>query len=411
MNWALRSSGIASIALGPDAVTLKSFFMYIFFTSIGFAASFGTLKKMARPVIIMGVVLTLTLGVGQNLLAFLAGGILTKLGLIIHPMNALTAATVALLGGPGTTAGFAPTFNAFVSDMIKFQDPVFGPIVTYVKDGITLSKPALYVDALASGLTAATWGIVWGGIIGTPITKMLIDKYHLLDKSSTIQQVDISEYNEEETAFNSDAMLRAFLVIFLSIGLGYFFSYAWKMSIDVPLRAFTLNSVGIPIGLPLPVYIGGMLFAAIIRNIIDSGKVKMEAFSKEVECVGNISLTVFLCMELMSLRIWELASIGLPLIIILVLQLVLIGVFSYYVCFKAMGKDYDAAVMTAGFIGFASGTAVNSLANMNAISSKYNRESPKAYLVVSLACALFVDFCNSFVIAFSISIFGTRYWW
>ena len=155
-------------------------------------------------------------------------------------------------------------------------------------------------------------------------------------------------------------------------------------------------------GLTFPVYIGAMLAAALIRNIAEySGKATIHM--GEINDLGGISLSLFLGMAMITLKLWELASLALPLVILLTAQVILICVFTYFIEFNIMGRDYDAAVLVAGTCGFGMGATPNAMANMQAICDRYV-PSVKAYLLIPLIGSLFADFINSLVITFFINI-------
>ena len=173
--------------------------------------------------------------------------------------------------------------------------------------------------------------------------------------------------------------------LILAIGLGTIFSYFLTKT-----------------GLTFPVYIGAMLVAALIRNIAEySGKATIHM--GEINDLGGISLSLFLGMAMITLKLWELASLALPLVILLTAQVVLICVFTYFIEFNIMGRDYDAAVLVAGTCGFGMGATPNAMANMQAICDRYV-PSVKAYLLIPLIGSLFADFINSLVITFFINI-------
>jgi ESS family glutamate:Na+ symporter len=173
--------------------------------------------------------------------------------------------------------------------------------------------------------------------------------------------------------------------LILAIGLGTIFSYFLTKT-----------------GLTFPVYIGAMLAAALIRNIAEySGKATIHM--GEINDLGGICLSLFLGMAMITLKLWELASLALPLVILLTAQVVLICVFTYFIEFNIMGRDYDAAVLVAGTCGFGMGATPNAMANMQAICDRYV-PSVKAYLLIPLIGSLFADFINSLVITFFINI-------
>ena len=158
------------------------------------------------------------------------------------------------------------------------------------------------------------------------------------------------------------------------------------------------------LGLTLPAYIGAMLIAALLRNLDDiTGVIGLS--QRVIDDVGNIALSLFLVMALMTLRLWELAGLVTPLIVILLAQVLLIAVICIFVVPPLMGRDYDAAVMSGGFCGFMLGTSANAMANMGALVERYG-PAPKAYLVVPLVGAFFIDFGNALLITVFLNLVG-----
>jgi ESS family glutamate:Na+ symporter len=157
------------------------------------------------------------------------------------------------------------------------------------------------------------------------------------------------------------------------------------------------------IGLTLPAYIGAMLVAAIIRNLDDvTGIAKLP--ERTIDDVGNAALSLFLVMALMTLKLWELAGLALPLLVIVLTQLVAVAVFAIWPIFRMMGRDYDAAVMSGGFIGFMMGTTANAMANMRSLVERYG-PAPRAFLVVPMVGAFFIDFTNAVIITVFLNVF------
>ena len=156
-------------------------------------------------------------------------------------------------------------------------------------------------------------------------------------------------------------------------------------------------------GLTLPAYIGAMLIAAVLRNL-DDGTKALRLSQRTIDDLGNVALSLFLVMALMTLRLWELAGLVVPLLIILATQVAFIGTVCLIAVPRTMGRDYDGAVMASGFCGFMLGTSANAMANMGALVERYG-PSPKAYLVVPLVGAFFIDFTNALLIT------GFLNWW
>lgn len=176
------------------------------------------------------------------------------------------------------------------------------------------------------------------------------------------------------------------MLLLLAVGIGN--------QVSVWLTALT--------GLTFPAYIGAMLVAVVVRNVMDGVHVSYPA--EEIDTMGNMFLSIFLAMALAGLKLWELIDLAMPMVICLVLQCVVMFLFSYFVVFNVMGRNYDAAVMTAGFIGFAMGATSNAMANMQVVTKKYS-PSPVAYFAIPMVGGMFIDFFNAVLIAANIG------WW
>ena len=182
-------------------------------------------------------------------------------------------------------------------------------------------------------------------------------------------------------------LLKHLVVLLVTVGVGIWVS-AWLTGL----------------GLTLPAYIGAMLVAAVFRNLDDlTGMFGLS--QRVIDDIGNIALSLFLVMALMTLRLWELAGLVTPLLIILAAQIALIAVICLFVVPRLMGRDYDSAVMSGGFCGFMLGTSANAMANMGALVERYG-PAPKAYLVVPLVGAFFIDFANALLITFFLNLWG-----
>ena len=328
---------------------LKEVCMVFFFTSVGFQANLKVLKSGGRALIVfLGLVITLILC--QN---FLAIG-LAKL-LHISPLVGLCTGSIPMIGGHGTAGAFGPVLEDFG-----------------VKGASTLCT------------AAATFGLIAGSVMGGPVGKRLIEKRKLMDNVPTEDDSLLVE-DEEKHQRHTNMYAAAVFQLILAIGLGTIFSYFLTKT-----------------GLTFPIYIGAMLAAALMRNITEySGKGTIHM--GEINDLGGICLSLFLGMAMITLKLWELATLALPLVILLAAQTLLICVFTYFVIFNVMGRDYDAAVLSAGTCGFGMGATPNAMANMQAICDRYV-PSVKAYLIIPLIGSLFADFINSLVITFFINI-------
>ena len=219
--------------------------------------------------------------------------------------------------------------------------------------------------------------------MGGPTGRLLIERRKLLD---TVVPEDDSLLVEEEIKHERHTSMypAAVFQLIIAIGIGTFISRALAMT-----------------GLTFPVYIGAMIAAACMRNIGEFTH-KFTTHMGEINDIGGISLSLFLGIAMITLKLWQLAALALPLIILLAGQTLLIFLFTYFVIFNVMGRDYDAAVIVAGVCGFGMGATPNAMANMQALCEKY-APSVKAYLLIPLVGSLFADFLNSLVITFFIN--------
>ncbi len=329
--------------------TMQPVLSVAFFTSIGMGASLAVLRTGGLQVGIFLAFATLFCFV-QNFV-----GIAIALGFGENPLLGVMAGSVTLVGGPATGTAFAPVFE---------EAGLFG--------------------ALELAIAAATVGIVCGGIVGGPVGTSLIRKHGLRSKNASPDEMR-AELEEVPNALvvevdREDSLLvRSLVIIGLAMGIGSI------------LSRFIQSH-----GITLPAYIGAMVIASVIRNIDDStGWFKID--ERAMEFIGNIALNIFLVVALMSLELWKLASLALPLFVILFAQVVIVMVFAYAVSYRLMGRDYDSAVMASGFIGFVLGTTANAVANMRSLVTRFG-PAPRAFLVVPLVGAFFIDFTNALII-------------
>lgn len=346
LTCVLYSAGIVEFNFDD---TLREVCMVFFFTSVGFQANLKVLKSGGKSLaIFLGLVITLI--VMQNVLAI---GVSHLIGL--DSLVGLCTGSIPMVGGHGTAGAFGPVLEDF-----------------NVKGATTICT------------AAATFGLVAGSLVGGPIGKRLIEKNNLLD---TIVPEDDSLLVEEEKKHERHTNMYAAAVfqLVLAVGIGTIISELLTKT-----------------GMTFPIYIGAMIAAAVIRNVGEySGK--FDIYMGEINNLGGICLSLFLGIAMITLKLWQLAELALPLVILLGAQLLLIVVFTYFVVFRVMGKDYDAAVLVAGTCGFGMGATPNAMANMQAICDRY-APSVKAYLLVPLIGSLFADFINSLVITFFINL-------
>lgn len=339
-HLALRQAGILEISFDS---TLQTFFMVVFFCSVGFTACFRLLKKGGLQVLLFLGIAVMMCVLQNSLGAFIASAF------DLDPRLGLATGSIPMVGGHGTAASFGPLLE---------------------KAGVS--------GASAVAIASATFGLVAGCVIGGPtaVSRIRQKKLHSFETATGSNEVVVDK-NEVTGAIDSDRFLNAALCLALAIGAGTVVS-AW------------LNKV-----FTFPIYIGAMLVAAFIRNTTDmAGK---EIPMEEISTIGSFSLSLFLGLAMMGLKLWELADLAVPMVVMLVAQTVLMMVYAYFVVFNLLGKNYDAAVMTSGFCGFGMGATPNAMANMQAITQKYG-PAPTAYFVVPLVGSLFIDFMNTIII-------------
>ena len=329
--------------------TMQTVLSVAFFTSIGMGASLAVLRTGGIQVGIFLAFATLFCFI-QNFV-----GIAIALGFGENPLLGVMAGSVTLVGGPATGTAFAPVFE---------QAGLFG--------------------ALELAIAAATVGIVCGGIVGGPVGTSLIQRHGLRSVNASMDEMraelDTAPSTMVVEVDREDSLLvRSLVIIGLAMGLGSILS-RYIQSFDITL----------------PAYIGAMVVASVLRNVDDvTGWLKID--ERAMEFIGNIALNIFLVVALMSLELWKLAALALPLAVILLAQVAIVVVFALAVSYRLMGRDYDSAVMASGFIGFVLGTTANAVANMRSLVARFG-PAPRAFLVVPLVGAFFIDFTNAIII-------------
>jgi len=320
-----------------------------FFTSIGMGASMGLLRAGGLQVLIF-LLFSTAFCLVQNFV-----GMEIADGFHQHPLLGVVAGSVTLVGGPATGMAFAPIFE---------------------QAGLRGAGPL--------ALTSATVGIVFGGLVGGPVGTWLIRRFGLAPQAGTRSELDAELDTAPETLVvevdrEDSSLIRNLVILALAMGLGSIVSNY-------------IQSLGVT----LPAYIGAMIVASAIRNVDDAaGWFRIDI--RAMEFMGNLALNIFLVVALMNLRLWELAHLALPLSVILAVQVVVVLVFAATASFRLMGRDYDSAVMASGFVGFVLGTTANAVANMRALVVRFG-PAPRAFLVVPLVGAFFIDFTNAIII-------------
>jgi glutamate:Na+ symporter, ESS family len=363
---ALRQGGLLAFEFDT---ALQSPFMVAFFTTIGLGASLGLLRIGGPQVLLFwllaSVLATLQNGVGLGLAKLLG----------VDPLLGLLTGSITMTGGHGTGAAF----------------------------GKLLEEQYAFPGAVTVAMAAATFGLVSGGLIGGPIGTRLIGRSGRGARSGPLptaadqgavrlasaklahaaldDEIDTEPAGEAPTAYT---MLKTITVILIAMWAGSLLS-AW-------LGRFVT----------LPGYIGAMLVAAVIRNVADVTKL-VQIEQRTVDDLGTIALSLFLSMALMSLRLWELLDLALPMFALLVVQVTMMAAFAVFITYPVMGRDYEAAVMAGGHCGFGLGATPSAVANMTSLAERFG-PAPRAFLVLPMVGAFFIDFTNALIITTYINI-------
>lgn len=339
-------------------MTLKSPLMIAFFTTVGLGASLKLLKK-GGPQVLLFLALASGLVFMQDVVAV---GIAKAVGL--HPLLGLLAGSVTMSGGHGTGATFAQTFT---------HD--YG-----------------LVGAMELAMAAATFGLVMGSIVGGPVARRLIRKHGLksVDAGEGLGgdlEHEAGSFSDEGRATSVNDVLTTILQISVSMFVGGL-AYVWLMSR----------------GIKLPTYLCALFVGILIRNLADfTGLFRVHL--KCVDFIGSVSLSLFLAMALMSLKLWQLMDLAGPMAAILAGETLLIVLYTTFLTFPLMGRDFEAAIMAGGHCGFGMGATPNAVANMEALCSNYG-PAPRAFFVVPMVGAFFIDIVNAFVIQGFAAFFG-----
>jgi len=356
---------------------LQTPLMIGFFTTVGFAASVSVLR-VGGPQVLKFFAISTVIAVVQNVVGAASAQALGQ-----HPLMGVLAGSVTLTGGPATGLAFAPEFAA-----------------------------AGLAGAATLAVASAMVGIVAGGIMGGPIGTWLVERgtlatpggrpapsdgvaAHVVEAASA-EPVPAAPAGEDVEAYG---LLKTLVVILFAMWIGGWVSTWIQTNVQYP--AFLPGLGGRP--LTLPAYIGAMLVAAVIRNLDDVTGI-FGLSQRLIDDLGSVALSLFLVLALMSLKLWELAGLAVPLAVILVIQLAVVALVAAFVIFRAMGKDYEAAVMSGGFVGFMLGTTANAMANMEAMVQRFG-PAPRAFLVVPMVGAFFIDFTNAIIITLFLDLY------
>ena len=348
--------------------TMKDFFMLAFFTSVGFQSDLKVIKKGGKLLVVMLVLLIAVITV-QNLMPLGVTRIMD-----VDPLIGMAAGSISMTGGHGTAGGFAS-----VLERMGLQ------------------------GAGTIGMAAATFGLIAGSMVGGPLAEKIIRTKLTHEQVQQDEEIDpamagiesdeasptgrAKRVSSNEQEFQQYA--KAFYCIIFVMGGGTIMSWLFAKT-----------------GITFPTYFGALILAAFVRNAIgfisykENGKWKKAEKLLDMErivSVGNICLSLFLGMAMISLKLWELQNLALPLIVILISQVIMMALFAYIVAFPLLGRDYDAAVLCAGMCGFGLGATPNAMANMSAVCYKY-RYTVKPFLIVPIIGAMFADLINTGII-------------
>lgn len=353
---------ITSLLVGVFYFTLKNEiqfetsdrdnFLLIFFTTIGLSARISTLLEGGKALLLL-IFCAITYLFLQNftglLVAELSG---------LSPYIGLIGGSVSLSGGHGTAIAWS---EIFINDY-----------------GI--------LNASEIGIACATFGLILGGLLGGPIAKYLVNKYKLKPKTQQEPTVGVSH---DKVRLNIDyfGVLNAFLIIAIALGLG-----------------IELNKLVLHFGIKLPMFVSCLFAGILLTNTVPYffKNITWPTGSPSLALIADLSLGLFLAISLMSLQLWTLIELAGPILILLLCQVIVITLFVVLIVFRLLGKDYDAAVISAGYAGMGLGATPTAIANMTAVTKKFG-DSPKAFIVVPLVGAFFVDLSNAFIIKLLIS--------
>ena len=345
----LKAAGLVSFTLDTS---LQNLFMLTFFATVGLGASFSLIKLGGKLLLIYWAACAV-LAIMQNVI-----GVSMSYLFDIHPLIGMMAGAVSMEGGHGGATAYGTTVEAMGID-----------------------------SAFSIGIAAATFGLVAGGLIGGPLVKYLINKHDL--KSNEVEESFEYDAQAHESSITVDNFtMQAFLIVASMAGgslLGEVFTNVTN-------------------GIVLPNYVGAMFVAVIVRNVVDRANGDI-VHMRSITLIGDVALGIFLSMALMSIKLWEVAGLALPLLVIVFVQVVFLVLFAIFVLFRILGKNYDAAVMCAGFAGHGLGATPNAMANMAAVTARYG-PSRTAYLIVPIVGAFLIDVVSMPIIITTMNIFG-----
>ncbi|MBQ3775915.1 MAG: sodium/glutamate symporter [Ruminobacter sp.] len=322
---------------------LKDLTMMMFFTGIGYMASFRLLLRGGKEVLLF-TLCTVLMIVEQNLTGIGMACLFNE-----NPLLGLATGSISLVGGHGTSAAF----------------------------GVELEKAGL-AGGLSIAVTCATFGLISGSLIGGPLGKFIIKRHSIEYPGHRDFSADECEQEQTVKHLREDTLGAALIYIFSAVAVG-------------TLLMDWLKSAGFV----LPAYLGPMVVACFIRNIVDCTGHRVPDHA--IATSGNLALQYFLAFALMNLHLWELKSLAGPIAVTLAVQCLFLILFVYFVTFRIMGRNYNSAVLCCGQCGFGMGATPNALANMATLTGFYG-QAPRAFFVVSIVGSLIIDFVNALII-------------
>ncbi len=334
-------------------MSFKNPLMTVFFTTVGLGASFSLLIKGGPKVILFLGVASLYLIV-QN-----AVGVSIAMSTGLDPLMGLIGGSVTLSGGHGNGATYADLF---------------------------IAEYNMHSSVFELAMAAATLGLILGGLVGGPVSKRLINRYNLKADEYNEEADDTVTFNpEDHDLVTPKKMMETLFIILLCMVCGHVLYLALKES-----------------GVVLPAFLMPLLFGVVATNLCEVSK-RYTISRACIDLWGTMALSIFLAMALMSLRIWELASLAGPMVFIILVQATMLMLFAYFVTFRVMGKNYNAAIIAGGHCGFGLGATPTAVANMESLVARHG-PSPQAFLVVPLVGAFFIDITNALVIQLYLSL-------
>ncbi|WP_199768114.1 MULTISPECIES: sodium/glutamate symporter [unclassified Helicobacter] len=326
--------------------SLQEPLMLAFFTSIGLNADLASLKKggfvLVKFLFIVGILLLL-----QNII-----GIALARGLNQDSLIGLLGGSITMSGGLGTGSAWSDVFA---------------------------KEPFLLSNGKELAVACATFGLILGGLIGGPVARFLIKKYDLKTPQVSDKETIGFESPKKQRLITASSFLESLALIAISLLIGK------------KLGDWLQGSI-----FALPTFVWCLFVGVILRNLLSLFKIH-QVFEREISVIGNVSLSLFLASSLMSLALWELSNLALPIVILLLAQTLLMIVYVIFVTFPLMGKNYDAAVLSAGHCGFGLGATPTAIVNMQAVTQTHG-QSHIAFLIVPMVGAFFIDIINAVVI-------------